>query len=279
MSIYDNKFENIMIVSDIDRTFLSDESKVVKRNIERIEYFKKHGGLFTFATGRMKPNVKHLMNDVESIVNLPVITCNGACIYDFARDRVTEETFLDTDTALEMLSFVRASFPEVGVRMSIREGILAENSGNEYLTYDLGRCPKDAVRLAPFEKWGEYRMYKAVFRCDSSTLDSVREAIDSRFPRAFELSKSSSTFLEAQTYSLNKASIMKKMAADRSKATGIKMQVYAAGDYENDIEMLKAADVAVCPSNALDKVKAICDLCLCSNNEGVIADLIDILDK
>jgi hypothetical protein len=34
------------------------------------------------------------------------------------------------------------------------------------------------------------------------------------------------------------------------------------GDYNNDIEMLQAADLAVCPSNAVDEVKAVCDIVL-----------------
>ena len=50
--------------------------------------------------------------------------------------------------------------------------------------------------------------------------------------------------------------------------------LYACGDNNNDEAMLKAADVAVCPANATNEVKAICHKCLCSNNEGVIADLI-----
>jgi len=57
------------------------------------------------------------------------------------------------------------------------------------------------------------------------------------------------------------------------------MTLICVGDYDNDIEMLKLADMAVCPSNANDNVKAICDRCLCSNDEGVIGDLVDMLDR
>ena len=47
------------------------------------------------------------------------------------------------------------------------------------------------------------------------------------------------------------------------------------GKFDNDLEMLKAADISVCPSNAKQSVKDICDHCLCSNNEGLIADVIE----
>ena len=53
----------------------------------------------------------------------------------------------------------------------------------------------------------------------------------------------------------------------------------ACGDFENDIEMLAAADISVCPANACDKVKAIADYQLCSCGEGLIADIIEGLEN
>ena len=43
--------------------------------------------------------------------------------------------------------------------------------------------------------------------------------------------------------------------------------------------MLRKADVAVCPDNAIETVKEICDLCLCDHKQGVIADLIELLER
>ena len=50
------------------------------------------------------------------------------------------------------------------------------------------------------------------------------------------------------------------------------------GDYDNDLEMHSISDLPVCPSNANDVVKSICKLQLCSNDDGVIADLVDYFD-
>ena len=60
---------------------------------------------------------------------------------------------------------------------------------------------------------------------------------------------------------------------------GRQLTVCAVGDYENDSAVLSAADIAVCPSNATEDIKAICDLCLCSNDEGVIADLVEYFEN
>ena len=62
-------------------------------------------------------------------------------------------------------------------------------------------------------------------------------------------------------------------STDEKRAT-----IIAVGDYENDIEMLKAADIAACPDNAMESVRNICDIKLCHHDMGAIAQLINILD-
>jgi hydroxymethylpyrimidine pyrophosphatase-like HAD family hydrolase len=59
----------------------------------------------------------------------------------------------------------------------------------------------------------------------------------------------------------------------------VDVKIYVCGDYENDLEMLRDADVAVCPENAIDSVKDVCDLCLCDHKQGVIADLIEHIER
>ena len=53
------------------------------------------------------------------------------------------------------------------------------------------------------------------------------------------------------------------------------------GDYNNDMAMLEYADFAACPSNAINEVKAVCDMvCRADCTEGAVAETIDyILSK
>lgn len=44
-------FDNVVIVSDIDGTFLGAGGKLVERNLTAIRAFQRAGGRFTFATG------------------------------------------------------------------------------------------------------------------------------------------------------------------------------------------------------------------------------------
>jgi len=54
-------------------------------------------------------------------------------------------------------------------------------------------------------------------------------------------------------------------------------KLICVGDYENDIGMLRRADMGVAVSNALDCVRAAADITLCSNDENAIAALIEQL--
>ena len=53
----------------------------------------------------------------------------------------------------------------------------------------------------------------------------------------------------------------------------------AIGDYENDIPMLKAADIAVCVGDGSKEVKEKADLIVANAKEGAVADLIRILEE
>ena len=58
------------------------------------------------------------------------------------------------------------------------------------------------------------------------------------------------------------------------KKNGKKVFLFAAGDYENDLDMLRSADIAACPANAIDIIKEAADVQLCDHNDGCIADLV-----
>ena len=115
--------------------------------------------------------------------------------------------------------------------------------------------------------------YKIVFDDSAEALVKLEKRLKAEFPGVYEYNRSRSTLLELQRSGITKASLLGEFR-EYYKKQGRDIVLYACGDNNNDEEMLRNADVAVCPSNASNEVKAICDMCLCSNNEGVLADLI-----
>lgn len=271
------KFEQIAILTDLDGTFLSSGSGMVARNIEAIEYFKAEGGRFSLATGRMHYNLDQLIPGLARLINAPALLCNGTYLYDFAADKVVAENFMRPDISLRAAMDIREQFPDVHVRVSRREGYLLFEgdafSLNELIDYGI-----DTYDVLPVEKWNAERWYKLVLSGAAEKINDTEAALMEAFPGVFEYNRSRATTLELQMRGTNKASLLPAFRQFLA-AQGEPRRVYMCGDYENDRAILSAADVAVCPSNALPEIKDICQYCLGSNDEGVIADLIDMLDR
>ena len=132
------------------------------------------------------------------------------------------------------------------------------------------------VEAAPIEHWMQRLWHKIVFQGTCEDLDALYADLVATFGAdAFEYNKSSATLFEIQKKGCSKGSMLRVLKQSYEILTGRPMKVYGVGDYENDLALLGAADVAVCPANAQDKVKQISDMILCSNDQGVIADLIE----
>ena len=84
------KYDGILICTDLDGT-LSDKNGIIsKENAEAIRYFKANGGKFTLSTGRSAPffmgdNTVFTRSGLEFLPNVPVVTHNGASVFDFEK--------------------------------------------------------------------------------------------------------------------------------------------------------------------------------------------------
>ena len=102
-------------------------------------------------------------------------------------------------------------------------------------------------------------------------IEKFLETIDLK---TIEVTTSSPTLLELMPKGASKGQALKKLKELYPDRLAI-----CVGDYCNDLDMLKAADIPACPENALDEVKDICKIHLCHHREGCIADLIYKLDS
>ena len=273
------KFEKTVIVTDLDGTFLDEHEGLVKRNLDAIEYFKSHGGHFTIATGRVAEHAKGAVSGVETMVNLPAITCNGACLYDFRSGEPKKEYIFEYELIMEIVEFVRKNYPSVGIRASAADYCFVstqEDIKNPLLASDFERYRGTSNLIAPYGEWKGLSIYKIVLRIDESLIDGAMDALKAYFGERVSVTQSWATIIDIQLGGVNKGATMESYVRE---ALGKGVTIYACGDHINDVEMLTCADVAVCPSNAHPRVKEICDLCLCTNSEGLIAELIELIDR
>ena len=268
------KFENILIVSDIDGTFLGTGGVIVEKNIEALGYFLSEGGKFTFSTGRVHQSLLNTIPIADKIVSAPGIMSNGGYLYDFVFDEVLNAKTMDETLARKLVEYIYDYNDELCIRCS-----------SPYETFYCRGLPiyhahseksYSGSKLLTRDEWNFKDCCKFVIRGRCEALDELRAALEEKFGDELEIMKSGETFLEVLPFGCSKGSAIGGLR-EYYRGHGVDVKVYACGDYENDISMLKVADVAVCPSNASDEVKAISDMILCHCSEGLIANLIEII--
>ena len=98
------KFDHVLIVSDLDYTFLGEKGALVPRNLEALERFRAEGGKFTVATGRRLFDVKRAIPNLEQIINAPAILANGSILHDVIRNEEIDSGVMDFESAYEIVN-------------------------------------------------------------------------------------------------------------------------------------------------------------------------------
>ena len=274
---------NILIVTDLDGTFFGEHSTPIPRNLEAVARLKAQGGHFTIATGRTNLNLKHKWRDAADLVNAPVVGCNGAMLCDLRTDKMIDGRLMNREHVMDIIDVMVREYPDLGARISVEEGFLSSPGQRErcpQVNRDLDRVAPAKVFTLPEEEWLSIPdWYKVVVRGTPERTDEFRTVIEKMWSDRFVTSKSGAAYLEFQAPNTTKATMLPALREYVEKKVGKPVKLYACGDYENDLTMLKAADVSVCPTNALDCVKAISDVCLCHHKEGLIANLIELIEE
>ena len=199
-------FDGIVIVSDLDGTFLGKNSRIVPENMEKIRYFQQNGGRFTVATGREYILIEHDIPPIGEICNFPAIGCNGSYIIDLKTREKLREVFLD-DRALDqtMLGIV-STFPNVGFRISMRDD-------NYYLTHMypgaewINDYAPERMREVPFDKMPRGVWYKVAFDGPADEIDGAAEMLR-RLDERFVSVRASENILEIQPASGTKGAML-----------------------------------------------------------------------
>ncbi len=266
------KFEGMLFCTDLDGTLYTGDKRVSKENLEAIEYFKSEGGLFTFITGRVPITAMDIYELIKP--NAPFGCINGGGIYDGATRSYVWNTFLANGVE-ELVKMVDKELPEMGIQLNVKDKVYfnKDSSAMEHFRKVTG-VPNISC---PFEKLNE-PLIKIVFGSDDpEQIDALSRLLKSH-PRAkdFDFIRSERRLYEILPKGVSKGTLLKKMA----ELFGIKMEnTIAAGDYNNDVAMVKIAGRSFAVSNAVEEVKAVADFITVSNEEDAIATIIYGIEK
>ena len=78
-------FKNVIIMSDLDGTLLTDDKKILPEDMEAVNRFRDGGGIFTLATGRGYSMAKPVAERIG--LDVPAVIFNGSAVYDFSQNK------------------------------------------------------------------------------------------------------------------------------------------------------------------------------------------------
>ncbi|MEE0946452.1 MAG: HAD-IIB family hydrolase [Acutalibacteraceae bacterium] len=272
------KFEKCLLASDIDGT-LMEHDYISPRNFSAIEYFVSQGGTFCLSTGRCTPAIDHIVSQFKNLTHS--IVYNGGMIYDYIKDKpVFENLLCEEDKGF--FKYLLENIPEMGVEVYCGRDIYLLNHNVPCQVH----CDYEHLKpkLVSYDdisglNWNKAMcMYYAGF--DESRIEKLineYEFVDSDFTKAaFELDGVRYRGYEQLPKGAHKGYGLKKMG----ELLGIKEGcTFAIGDYFNDAEMLKQADISACPKDSPQEIKDIVDFVGCSCSDGTVADFIEYLSK
>lgn len=252
---------NILIVSDLDGTFLGKDGKTVPRNMEAIARFMQCGGLFSFATGRVHTTIEQfVLPHYREMINAPAVMCNGACVYDPVQNRILHEELLEGKVLRRVVSEVLGSFAIAHTNIY---------AGPDYFCYQ--DTPPE--QILP-DDW-----HKVVFVAEPDEILRLYAWAEKNNRGAFRFFRSADFLCEFLSVRAGKGVMLRRLQEDYAKQ-GRMLVTYGIGDYENDLDLIECADHGACPANAFPLVRERAETVLsASNEEGAVAELIEIVMK
>lgn len=264
--------ENIVLLTDMDGTLLPPTKIPSDEDLDAIKRFVAAGGKYSIATGRALQSVRQYFDRIE--VSFPSIMYNGCLVYDIVNKKGLLNIYVPEHTK-DIVAKILSDNPGVGCEiLTIDHVYVPQLSDAERTHIEIAKVEPDYMPIAdiPPENW-----YKVLFADKQENTDKLVEYVQAQHFEGVDFVRSSKHYYEMLPHNISKGSCVDFI---RNNCCAEGDMIICAGDYYNDIEMLEAADIAVCPSNAVPAVKDVCDIVLESSCEqNAIAELIDMILK
>ncbi len=250
------KFEGVLIVSDFDGTIACD-GRCSAENADAIRRFTEGGGLFTLCTGRNPAFIVETAREIGC--NTLLGAYNGAILYDLFEDRIVSLKDIGVK-AEEYYNIVLSRFP-IHRRTSV-----GHRSDMTFFTD--GPVEKDFFRTI------DEPICKIVFHQEPELTLQMMDDLQGRDD--FDVYSSADFMVEMMPKGINKGYFVREMRrrlSDRVHTT------IAIGDYNNDVPMIRAADVGIAVTDGHPDAIASADLMAPPVERHTMAWLIDQLER
>lgn len=269
-------FDGCLLASDVDGTIESG-GEVNPRNIEKIHYFISEGGHFSLASGRGPEGVLPVVRKLGEIS--ASITSNGCVIYDTTNKKVLMGEYLP-ETDKHFVLDVLKNVPSTGIEVHAGDITYNVNRNKETDDHELHEeinarfvdiadimgIPWNKVIYMPIDNEGM-----------QATIALTKGESSSKFVHTCaNIDGIQRNYYEQLPQGVSKAAALSKL----KKIYDVKENsLFAIGDYYNDLEMLRVADISAATAEAPQEIKDECDYIACGCAQGAVGDFIDYLTE
>ena len=265
-----------LIVSDIDGTLLNSNKQLTQENLHAIQKAKEQNLLFTICTVRIVSMLEYYIHTLE--IETPIITCNGAVIWDPILNKPMFDVPMDKEELISMLEFCKFNQLDYGVF----------TLGTNYFS-------RNSVRLDNYRNYNEFAkannrptMKLGYFDDDFHCLDGInvyKLLIYDRNPEQIKMVEERLGTLKKTGYTTSLPGLLDISEKSVNKGQGVQKlaehlklrpeEVCTIGDFDNDIPMLEYAGFSVAMGNALPNVKEKAFYVTSSNDENGLAKVMN----
>ncbi|MCG8706918.1 pyridoxal phosphatase [Brenneria sp. 4F2] len=263
-----------VIALDLDGTLLNQQKKILPESLAALALARRQGVKVVIVTGRHHSAIHPFYQALE--LDTPAICCNGTYLYDYQAGRASDANPMSAEQAKKVLKLLQ--------RFDIHGLMYADDAMYyQYPTGHVVRAQAWASSLPESQRPSFRQVDDLARQADSSlsiwkfathhanvaTLNDFAGIVEQELGLACEWSWLDQVDI-AQTGN-SKGKLLRKWV----ESQGLDMsEVIAFGDNFNDLSMLENSGLGVAMGNSADEVKAHADLVIGSNEEPVIAEVI-----
>lgn len=245
MNHSEKPYAGLALLTDLDGTLLTPEKTLSPEDAAAIAAFRQKGGLFSIATGRGTQATQEFLDLLKP--DFPAVMYNGALLYDPAAQQTVGAAHLPAGTKEILLELMR-EFPDVGAEVLAPEGVFVlQDNPYERRHLEITHIP---FVMKTLDEIPPEHCYKSLFAGAPERISEMLEFVKQERFQLVNFTRSHQWFLEILPHDTSKGTALTKLRRFLPEGTVIG----AAGDFDNDIAMLLAADYCGCPANSQQSV-------------------------
>lgn len=268
---------NKLYISDLDFTLLNSEKKLTKFSRESINEFNKNSINFTIASARSITTLKPLLGKVS--FSLPIIEFNGGYLTNFDTMLPIKIFDLNRESIDEIIEIsVELNFyPIISTYKENRMEIFPTKTQNIGTRWYYDEIKNTSGKESPFyseiDEIIKHRIITFTYIGKGREINQLLyslsdELLTKLFYHQYEnLYNQGSFWLNIQDRFSTKENAIVQL---RKEMNLEESELIVFGDSENDIGMMKMADISIAVQNAVPEVKKIADIIIGSNDEDSV---------